>query len=144
MSSRAPHTTAIIRGRARVSDIPSRVPDVHPSALVGSAWKKEIGGRSDGTAGWRPEGREPVSEQQIAEARVKKTLDDASLNAQVAVTVRTPPTSARVRASRSHAFFSPACARRPQDWKFLLGILVVLSVGTALLGHQPSGETYAV
>ena len=32
----------------------------------------------------------------------------------------------------------------PQDWKFWLGILAVLSVGTALLGHQPSGEAYSV
>ena len=52
----------------------------------------------------------------ISEARVKKTVDDAQVNLQVATT----------------------------DWRFWLGILAVLSVGTALLGHTPSGQTYSV
>ena len=30
------------------------------------------------------------------------------------------------------------------DWKFWIGVLAVLSVATALLGHTPSGQTYAV
>jgi len=120
------------------------------SALVDSAWKTEMSGRQEGTAGWRPEGREPVSETQVAEARVKKSLDDASVNAQMAMTVRTPPTlelacsPARLPVTHAHARSRALEIPAKQDWKFLLGILAVLSVGTALLGHQPSGETYSV
>ena len=33
----------------------------------------------------------------------------------------------------------------PSDWKLWVGLLAVLSVGTAILGHVPSGgEGYAV
>ena len=81
-----------------------------------SAWQKEIKTREEGTSGWRPEGRAPVSDEQLREARVKKTVDDAQVNLQLATT----------------------------DWRFWVGILAVLSVGTALLGHTPSGQTYSV
>ena len=53
-----------------------------------SAWKSEMDTRETGTARWRPEGREPVSEEQIRTARVKQSLDDASFNLQVATRVR--------------------------------------------------------
>jgi hypothetical protein len=48
-----------------------------PSDDWDSAWQREIAKRKQGQAEWRPEGREPVSRQQLVEARGKKVTDDA-------------------------------------------------------------------
>ena len=53
-----------------------------------TAWSKEISSREEGTQQWRPEGREAVTEQQLATARATKAMDDASFNMQMAATVR--------------------------------------------------------
>ena len=56
-----------------------------------TAWKKELSSREDGKSTWRPEGREPVSDDQLREARVRKSLDDAQFSLQTASTVRKRP-----------------------------------------------------
>merc|ERR1719269_313127 len=47
-----------------------------------SAWQKEISARDSGAVNWRPEGREPVPEDALREARLRQTVDgaQASLN----------------------------------------------------------------
>ena len=107
-----------------------------------TAWKKEVSSRVEGTPGWRPEGREPVSDQQIREAQLKRGLDDAQLNVQMASTVSDRLLHAR---SRHASLTSLSCLSCSQDWKFWVGILAVLSIATALLGHpSPGDQTYAV
>lgn len=82
-----------------------------------TAWQKELSARETGTTGWRPEGREPVTETKLAEAKISKLADDAQANLQVAA----------------------------GDWKLWVGVLAVISVATALAGHMPSGDgTYSV
>ena len=107
-----------------------------------TAWKKEVSSRVEGTPGWRPEGREPVSDQQVREAQLKRGLDDAQLNVQMASTVSERLFHAR---SRHASLTSLSCLSCSQDWKFWVGILAVLSIATALLGHpSPGDQTYAV
>ena len=96
------------------SDEPS--PDPNYSIDWDTAWQKEISAREQGTTGWRPEGREPVSEQAVREAKLEKIADDAQANLQMAA----------------------------GDWKLWVGLLAVISVATAFAGHSPSGGTYSV
>ena len=107
-----------------------------------TAWKKEVSSRVEGTPGWRPEGREPVSDQQIREAQLKRGLDDAQLNVQMASTVSV---ASPFHAIPPRSLTSLSCLSCSQDWKFWVGILAVLSIATALLGHpSPGDQTYAV
>ena len=78
-----------------------------------TAWSAELTKRNTGTAGWRPEGREPVSEVQLAKARFKKRADDVQYGALSA----------------------------SSKWQFWVGLLAVLSVGTALLQHPSDSYT---
>lgn len=80
-----------------------------------SAWQVEQKKIDDGTASWRPEGREPVSEQQ----KLARNVDRATRDAQASVSQWTG------------------------QWQFWLGILAVISVATALLG-QGGQESYTV
>ena len=104
-----------------------------------TAWSKEISSREEGTQQWRPEGREAVTEQQLATARATKAMDDASFNMQMAATVR----------DHGPLFLSLFVLTRAllchtQDWRFWIAILAVLSIGTALIGHQDQPQTYAI
>ena len=42
-----------------------------------SAWKKELTSRETGTVNWRPEGREPVPEEELRKAEVERDLQGA-------------------------------------------------------------------
>ena len=105
-----------------------------------TAWSKEISSREEGTQQWRPEGREAVTEQQLATARATKAMDDASFNMQMAATVRI---TARFL-SLSLFVLTRALLCHTQDWRFWIAILAVLSIGTALIGHQDQPQTYAI
>ena len=56
-----------------------------------SAWKKELVSRETGMPQWRPEGREPVPDERLREARVQRSFDDAQDNLAAASKVRTAP-----------------------------------------------------
>ena len=79
-----------------------------------SAWQKEIVQRTEGNAAWRPQGREPVSEEQVQKARMQNAANDVQDKISGMVD--------------------------PSDWKLWLAVLAVLSVGTALLGHTGGAE----
>ena len=112
-----------VRGRAATPVLSGSKPegegndDASYSIDWDTAWQKELSARETGTSGWRPEGREPVTETKLAEAKISKLADDAQANLQVAA----------------------------GDWKLWVGVLAVISVATALAGHTPSGDgTYSV
>ena len=87
------------------------------AVLSCSRRKKEISARDTGVSSWRPEGRTPVPQDAVREARIKKGLDDAQFNLQQA----------------------------SADWRFWVAILATISVATALAGHAPSGQgDYAI
>ena len=77
-----------------------------------NAWQSEMKKRSDGTAEWRPEGREPVSAQQLAAIRAAKAGDDIAVNVQ----------------------------SWSGDWRFWLGIIAVISVATAALTYGGASD----
>lgn len=70
-----------------MSEEESKPEDTEYTVDWDTAWKKEVSMRDEGAASWRPEGREPVTEQQLAEVRVKRTVDDAQFNLQAATKV---------------------------------------------------------
>lgn len=76
------------------------------------AWQSELEKRSTGTASWRPEGREPVSAQRLAEVRLKRKANEIQGSISTNLT----------------------------DWRFLLGIIAVISVATAVLGHSSAPD----
>eukprot|EP00316_Scyphosphaera_apsteinii_P002493 CAMPEP_0119320506 /NCGR_PEP_ID=MMETSP1333-20130426/52646_1 /TAXON_ID=418940 /ORGANISM="Scyphosphaera apsteinii, Strain RCC1455" /LENGTH=117 /DNA_ID=CAMNT_0007327241 /DNA_START=87 /DNA_END=440 /DNA_ORIENTATION=- len=80
-----------------------------------SAWREELDKRKSGTANWRPEGREAVSEQDVLKARIQTGIDDASLQMNVLT----------------------------KSWQFWIAVILALSLLTAALG-QPSEVGYTV
>ena len=78
-----------------------------------TAWQREIAARQEGVTGFRPEGREPVPEEEVLKAKAMRAVGDA-------------------QSSITSAF-------DPSDWKIWLGALAFLSIATALAGHSDSG-----
>jgi len=81
-----------------------------------NAWQTELTKRKTGTANWRPEGREAVTEEQVSKAKAKMAADDVAVAMQQAST----------------------------DWRFWFGVIAVVSVITAVVGHQPTEQVYSV
>lgn len=122
VASARPATTAV-RAAARTvpmlmmsSDSPQPPEDKDYSVDWDTAWASELSRRQSGDASWRPEGREPVSEQQVAQARVQQSADDAVATIQ----------------------------SWSSDWKLWVGLLLFISVVTALASHPSSPQTYSV
>ena len=81
-----------------------------------SAWSNELTKRQTGETQWRPEGREPVSEQSVRDARVRKGADDAMATVQA----------------------------WSGDWKLWVGVLLAASVLTAVATHSQAPDAYSV
>ena len=80
------------------------------------AWSTELAKRKTGTSRWRPEGREPLSEKAVFEAHAKRATDDAL------VTV----------------------GSWTSDWKLWVGLLLAISIVTAVASHPTSSQIYSV
>ena len=94
---------------------------------------------------WRPEGREPVPEEKLREVRVQRVVDEtqskiADTFNPCAFEVSHPCLmhSPHALALRSPILYDVAGR---SDWKVWVGVLLAISVATAVLGHVPS-ETY--
>ena len=74
------------------------------------AWAAELAKRSAGNQAWRPEGREPVTEEQVLKARATKTVDEAQQQ----------------------------LTQATADWRFWLGLIAVLSVASAVATRMNS------
>lgn len=87
------------------------------------AWAEELSKRKAGTTSWRPEGREPVREVDVMAARGKQILDDG------------------VQQVKDFDL-----KRSSTDPKFLLGVLLVVSVLLAVASSQGGGQpqTYSI
>lgn len=70
-----------------------------------SAWRTELSRREEGPQGWRPEGREPPTQQQLMEARAATVTDEAAVQMQ----------------------------EWNRDWRFWMAIIAVLSVSSAVV-----------
>eukprot|EP00965_Chrysotila_dentata_P193492 6175810-Pleurochrysis_carterae.AAC.5 len=71
-----------------------------------TAWQTELQRREEGQPIWRPEGREPVSEEDLLKARVQAKVDDA--------------TSELMQMTKT--------------WQFWVGVLGLISILTAVAG----------
>jgi len=81
-----------------------------------ASWQAEQLKRNAGQAEWRPEGREPVSEQQVLQARGQRIADDTAATLQ----------------------------GWTGDWRLWVGILLAVSVLTALASHSSEPQSYSV
>jgi len=77
------------------------------------AWMAELEKRKAGASGWRPEGREAVTSEQVTQAKAKRAADDMTLTLQQA----------------------------SSDWRFWMATIAFISVATAILG-QPTSEGF--
>ncbi len=82
-----------------------------------SAWQLEVAKRKTGTAGWRPEGRQPPTEAERARANVERVVGDAQ---------------SEVMGKLGEWNKSPV---------FWIGVIAVISVITAVAG-QPQAAPY--
>ena len=82
-----------------------------------TAWQTELSKRRTGAAPARPEGREPVPEFKVVEVKVRRAADDAVASLQMA----------------------------SSDWKLWVGLLLGISVLTAIAAHSSSTQqTFSV
>jgi len=82
-----------------------------------TAWQTELSKRRTGAAPARPEGREPVPEFKVVELKVRRAADDAVASLQMA----------------------------SSDWKLWVGLLLGISVLTAIAAHSSSTQqTFSV
>ena len=82
-----------------------------------TAWQTELSKRRTGAAPSRPEGREPVPEFKVVEVKVRRAADDAVASLQMA----------------------------SSDWKLWVGLLLGISVLTAIAAHSSSTQqTFSV
>ena len=79
-----------------------------------SAWQQEVAKRKTGTAGWRPEGRAPPTEAELARVRAERAVSDAQ--GQVLGTL----------------------GEWNKSWVFWIGVIAIISLLTAAAGqHAP-------
>ena len=71
-----------------------------------AAWQTELSKRAAGTQAWRPEGREPAGQEQLFMARAAVATETAQAELDML----------------------------SGDWRFWMGIIAALSVGSALAG----------
>ena len=82
-----------------------------------TAWQTELSKRRTGAAPSRPEGREPLPEFKVVEVKVRRAADDAVASLQMA----------------------------SSDWKLWVGLLLGISVLTAIAAHSSSTQqTFSV
>jgi hypothetical protein len=82
-----------------------------------TAWQTELSKRRTGAAPARPEGREPMPEFKVVEVKVRRAADDAVASLQMA----------------------------SSDWKLWVGLLLGISVLTAIAAHSSSTQqTFSV
>ena len=82
-----------------------------------TAWQTELSKRRTGAAPARPEGREPRPEFKVVEVKVRRAADDAVASLQMA----------------------------SSDWKLWVGLLLGISVLTAIAAHSSSTQqTFSV
>ena len=105
------------------------------------AWQSEVAKRKAGTAEWRPEGRDAVSEQQIVEAKAKLAVTARPrLDQRPVVVCSGACVRACVQADEAAATLQQATA----DWRFWFGVIALVSVVTAVLGHSSTEQVYSV